>query len=83
MMFVFVGFSPLAGECERSIIAEPMRREGWRIEGFLVASPEACLCWAGIVIPKSVCRVWKEQWRMLDAGNYRLVYHGGVDPEPQ
>jgi hypothetical protein len=45
----FVRFKGTAGDCERSAIVEPSRREGWRMVALLVASPEAGRCWAGII----------------------------------
>jgi hypothetical protein len=39
-------------------MADPIRREGWRIEGFLAAGSEASRCWAGIVVHKSLSVSW-------------------------
>lgn len=58
-MFVCVGFSASAGDCDLSSILEARRLEGCRSEGFLMAAPAAGrVCGAGMV--RCVVSLWKQ-----------------------
>lgn len=55
-MFVLAGLRASAGEFDLSDMVEAIRREGWRNEGFLAASPEpGRVCCTGMLTAAVLC----------------------------